>query len=386
MAEGTGYALTSYGDMITERPRMDPYVQALRKAVEPGDVVLDIGAGTGVFSLIACQLGAGCVHAVEPDEAIQVARKSAQANGYADRIVFHQTLSTDVTLPERADVIVSDLRGVLPLFQHHIPSIVDARHRLLAPEGRLIPTKDTLWATLVDAPKVYQPFETPWLNNEYGLDMRAGHPLAINSWMRTHSKPDQILVQPQAWATLDYWTIESADVSGRLAWTVERNGTAHGIILWFDTDLYEGLGFSNAPGLPELIYGHAFFPLERPVSLDAGDYIDLRLKANLVDGEYIWRWDTRITDRASSQAKAEFHQSTFYGTSVDPKELHKQASGFTPSVNQQGQLDRLALELMDGNHSLGNIAEAIIQRFPEVFPDWEHTLAHVGKLSKKYSL
>ncbi len=101
MSETTSYSLTSYGDMITERPRMAPYVQALRKAVEPGDVVLDIGAGTGIFSLIACQLGAGCVHAIEPDEAIQVARRSAQANGYADRIVFHQTLSTDVTLPER---------------------------------------------------------------------------------------------------------------------------------------------------------------------------------------------------------------------------------------------------------------------------------------------
>ncbi len=232
---------------------------------------------------------------------------------------------------------------------------------------------------------MYQTFETPWLNNEYGLDMSAGHPLAISSWMRTHSKPDQVLVPPQVWSTLDYQTIDSADVSGGLTWTVEHNGTAHGIILWFDTDLYEGLGFSNAPGLPELIYGHAFFPLEQPISLDAGDQIDLRLKANLVEGDYIWRWDTRITDGGSSQVKADFRQSTFYGTSVDPRGLHKQTSGFTPSVNQQGQLDRLTLNLMDGNHSLGKIAEAIIQRFPGMFPDWEHALAHVGTLSKKYS-
>lgn len=386
MSKTTGYALTSYGDMITERSRMDPYVQALRKAVEPGDVVLDIGAGTGVFSLIACQLGAGCVHAIEPDAAIQVARSSAQANGYGDRIVFHQAVSTDVTLPQRADVIVSDLRGVLPLLQHHIPAIIDARQRLLAPGGRLIPTKDTLWATLVDTPDVYQTFEMPWLNNEYGLDMRAGHALAISSWKKTRSKPEQLLVQAKVWATLDYQSIESADVSGSLTWTAERNGTAHGILLWFDTELYGGLGFSNAPGQPELIYGHAFFPLQRPVSLDAGDHIDLRLQANLVDGEYIWRWHTRITDKESSQVKADFRQSTFYGTPVDPKSLRKQASSFTPCVNQQGQLDRLALELMDGSHPLANIAEAIMQRFPNAFPDWEHALAHVGRLSKKYSL
>jgi hypothetical protein len=61
------------------------------------------------------------------------------ANGYADRITFHQTLSSAITLPQPADVIVSDLRGVLPLMQHHIPAIVDARQRLLAPGGVLIP-------------------------------------------------------------------------------------------------------------------------------------------------------------------------------------------------------------------------------------------------------
>src|SRR5437870_1780607 len=113
------YSIYAYGRMIADNVRMAAYVQALRQSVKPNSVVLDIGTGTGIFALLACQFGARKVYAIEPDDAIQVARDIAVANGYAERIEFIQNLSTKVMLPERADVIISDLRGVLPWFQQH---------------------------------------------------------------------------------------------------------------------------------------------------------------------------------------------------------------------------------------------------------------------------
>ena len=144
MTKPTSYSIQSYGEMITDGPRMQAYTDALTRSVFPGCVVLDIGAGTGIFSMLACQLGAGEVHAVEPDDSIQVARAIAAENDFSDRITFHQSLSTEINLTKRADVIISDLRGILPLLQHHIPSIIDARERLLAPAGCLIPESDDL--------------------------------------------------------------------------------------------------------------------------------------------------------------------------------------------------------------------------------------------------
>src|SRR5712692_2722385 len=101
--------------MIADHVRMGAYAQALREAIRPGAVVVDIGCGTGILSLLACQRGARRVYAIEPDASIELARTVARDNGYADRIVFLQDRSLRVSLPERADVIVSDLRGRLPL-------------------------------------------------------------------------------------------------------------------------------------------------------------------------------------------------------------------------------------------------------------------------------
>lgn len=90
------YSLAGYGSMIADRVRMDAFAQALRQATTPESVVVDIGTGTGILALLACRFGARRVYAIEPDDAIQVAREIAAANGYADRIDFIQAVSTKV--------------------------------------------------------------------------------------------------------------------------------------------------------------------------------------------------------------------------------------------------------------------------------------------------
>ena len=383
MAKATGYSVLSYGDMITDRPRMEPYVQALRQAVRPGCVVLDIGAGTGIFSLLACQLGAAEVHAIEPNAAIEVARQAAVANGYADRIRFHPTLSTEVTLPRLADVIVSDLRGVLPLLQQHIPAIADARRRLLAPGGVLIPRRDRLWAALIEDPKTYRPYAEPWRSNDYGLDLRAGHRLVVNTWRKVNATADQLLVEPRHWATLDYGSVENPNVAGTLPWRAERAGTAHGVAVWFDAELGDEIGFSNAPGQPELIYGQAFFPLQEPVPLAEGDKVDVELRADLIDGDYVWRWSTHVT-AANGAAKAAFRQSTFHGAPISPDKLKRREAGFVPQPIQDVEIDRVVLAMLDGRTTLSEIATALCTRFPQRFSRQQDALTRAADLAERY--
>ncbi|HEY2962152.1 MAG TPA: class I SAM-dependent methyltransferase [Pyrinomonadaceae bacterium] len=310
------YSLHFYGQMLADAPRMDAYVEALRHAVTRESVVLDLGSGPGVLALLACKLGARRVYAVEPDNAINIAREAAVANGFAERIEFFQNLSTEITLPEPATVIVSDLRGVLPWFQQHLPSIIDARRRLLAPDGVLIPRRDALWAAVVEAADRYEEIVAPW--RKFDLDLSAGVSRITNTWRKTRIKPEELLTEPVRWTTLDYYQVESPDVSAEISWRTTRAGAAHGIAVWFDTDLTDGVGFSNRPGLTELIYGNGFFPFSRPVEVYEGETINLRLRADLVRNDYVWSWATDFTDQ-----KIGFEQSTFLGVALSPEQLRQ---------------------------------------------------------------
>jgi SAM-dependent methyltransferase len=380
------YSVAGFGSMIADQVRTNAYFEALRQTIKPGDVVLDIGTGTGVFALLACRFGAKKVYAIEPSDAIQVAREIAVANQCQDRIEFIQDLSTKIELPERADVVVSDLRGVLPLFGHHLPSIIDARGRLLAPGGVLIPKCDTLWAAVLEAPEIYERQTGPWQQKPYDFDMTPAREIVTNVWSKCRVKPEQLLTEPQAWARLDYRTIARSDLQADVHWTAARVGTAHGVTLWFDASLVDGIGYSNSPLSPELIYGHAFFPWPEPVSLDAGDEVSVMLTANLVGAEYIWRWQTCVQRQGKSgDVKARFQQSTFFGAPLSTERLHKRAVSSMPRLGQEGQIDRFVLTLMDGLQSVDYIAHRLIQDFPARFASVKDALARVADLSQKYS-
>lgn len=378
------YSLNGYGDMITDTVRMDAYVRALERAVRPGSVVLDIGTGTGIFALLACRMGARRVYAIEPANAIDVAREIAAANGCAGSIEFIQGLSTEANLPERADVIVSDLRGVLPFCGGHFAAIADARQRLLAPGGTLIPKRDTLWATCIEAPGLHSGIARPWSENAFGLDMSAALKLVTNQWSRASVKPGQVLAPPERLGEIDYASVESPSFRATVTAHASRAGTGHGVCAWFDATLADGVTFSNAPSAPELIYGQAFFPWPEPVPLEAGDAVTMTLRADAVGGDYSLGWDTRVAFGDSARRKAEFRQSSFFGEPLSPATLRRQSASHVPALNDDGRIDQLGLALMGEGRPLGEIARRLAERFPQRFARWEDALTRAGELSMRY--
>jgi protein arginine N-methyltransferase 1 len=378
------YSVRNYGEMIADDVRTDAYVRAIRQAVRPGCVVLDIGTGTGLFAILAAQFGARRVYAVDSADIIEVARSIAADNGCAGSIEFFHARSTDITLPEPADVIVSDLRGILPFYESHLPSIADARKRFLAAGGVLIPQRDTLWIACVEAPDLHRAITTPWSDNKYGLDMEAARKLVANQWRRAAVKPEQIMSEPQCCGSIDYSTVEDANLHGAVALSASRAGTAHGLCAWFDTILIDGVHLSNSPGMPDLIYGNAYFPWPEPVELEAGDTVSASLKADVIGGEYLWTWETRIC-RAAGRAKLHFKQSDFFALPWSLAKLLKQSTTHVPALNDEGRIDRLILQMMDEENSLEDIARHLESRFPGRFAGWREALTRVGELSSRYS-
>ena len=379
----TGYSVSAYGAMINCEPRMSNFAEALRNAVTPGCRVVDIGAGPGLFSILACQYGAGSVVAIEPDDSVQLLRNFARDNGFEDRITIVQDLSTNYVPDALADVIISDLHGASPLFEQHILTIVDARRRLLAPGGTLIPARDTIRIALVEDPKYDTNCHQPWAENRFSADLTSARRIVVNQIIKSDISPASLRSAPQDMIVLDYSSVVEADYSAKVELAVQEDCTVNGLLMWFDTDLGHGLGFSNAPDAPTLVYGQLLLPLEQPVQMRAGDHIEADVRAKLGEGGYDWTWISRHVSHGEIRQK--FMQSTMLGSVLTSQRLNRRRSTFVPHPGAKLALEQYCMSLIDGRRSLQEIVIEIGTQFPGAFGSTESALDFVANIVERYA-
>lgn len=373
------YSLTGYTRMIDDRVRTDAYLAALERAVTPGAVVVEIGTGTGFFAVMAARLGAKRVFAIEPDPAIEAAREVAREAGVSDRIEFIQALSTAVTLPEPADVLLSDLRGVLPAFGHHIPSIADARSRLLALGGVQIPQSDTLRMALLESEDAFHCDLGHHDPAPHGVSFEPVRRRLANSWRKRAVTGAELLSDGVEWARIDYRTVIGTRVTGTARLTALRDGVAHGICAWFDATLLPGIGFSNHPAERASVYGQAYYPFPCAVPVGAGEVVEVSLDGQLVGDEYAWRW------RAHTPAKGwRCDQTTFRGAPLDARRLERRSGRFVPGATRRAALDGWILQRMDGSRDNQRLALEAAAAFPDLLPTEDVALAYVADLAERY--
>ena len=378
------YSLAEYGDMIADSVRIHPYIQAIETAVQPGSVVVDLGSGPGFFSLIACRAGARRVYAIDLADIVHFGRHFAEANSLTDRIEFLQGDSRQIQLPERAEVIVSDIRGALPFSGHAVVSLQDAYQRFLAKGGTMIPQRDKLYAAIVESEKSYDRIRTPWKKSREELDLSPALPCVLNDMYSIDVAPEHLVTAPQEWCAIEYMKSPSTRAAANLNFRTTRRATAHGIAIWFDTQLFGKIGFSCAPGGPKTVYGHSFLPWLQPVTVSAGQEIQVELHADLVGGDYIWRWETTLCEEGKSGVH-HFQQSTLQGMRFSRQWLRHHAIDFIPVLTEAGEAERWLLEAMDGKSPLQDIAQAAAERYPRVFPRLEEAFRRASELAEKFS-
>jgi protein arginine N-methyltransferase 1 len=328
------YWLASYGDMLTDRVRMGAYLEAMRRYITPDTVVLDIGTVPGVTALLAAQCGARHVYAIEANSTVWLGKRLAQANGLQDRITFYHGLSMECEIPERADLLISDLRGSSPLFGLHIPTIIDARARLLKPQAIQVPLRDRLVVGLARDDHQAEKLRRPWLYNDFGLDLSICYRHVVNQVLRAHPKTTVSYGQGKLWAELDYCKVSTPDARGEVSFDVDEAIVMNGLELWFETDLAPGISFGTGPAAPRQVYGREFLPLSEDIALQPGDRVVVWLDYRLLDVNYRVSWKVLVLDQAGV-ARAEFQHSTFLGSILNPEVVSMFASGHLSGPNPQ---------------------------------------------------
>lgn len=273
--------------MLADELRTRSFLDAILATVGPGDVVVDIGSGTGVLSLFAAMAGAARVYAIEREPVIDVARNIAHRNGLSESITFIEGLSTDIELPERANVLVSETIGNVGLDEGIITWIADAKQRLLTPDASIIPLGVEVIASLVSVPREYEMIER-WSRPLLDLDFSPLARIARNNFHWVELSRANLVSRPLP-VFRTRFSNDPDMMSGLVQAEVFKDAVCHGIGVWFRSELTGKIRISNEP--PNLVpsWEQGFLPLETPIEVRKSEAVELSISSSRSGDVWTWR-------------------------------------------------------------------------------------------------
>ncbi|HYC03891.1 MAG TPA: tetratricopeptide repeat protein [Azospirillaceae bacterium] len=235
--------------MINDHERNDAYEAALLRAVKPGDVVLEVGTGSGLVAMMAARAGAAKVVTCEMHQPlVEVARETIALNGYADRISVVAKKSTELVvgqdLPEKADVFVSELINVGMLAPDMLAILQHARRNLVKPGAKIIPAAATVYGQLIQADELRRMSPVRTVS---GFDMSRFDQFRTPGYqvIDLAGDPHRMLSEPFAAWKFDFRQPMADSELKTLTINAAETGTVHGVAFWFDLHMDEEVTYSS---------------------------------------------------------------------------------------------------------------------------------------------
>jgi len=279
-APTTGWAdPVEHARMLHDDRRTRDFISALTAAVQPGDVVLDIGTGSGVLAVALARAGARRVYAVEASDIAAVAAQVFEANGVQDRVTLVPGWSRQIDLPERADLLVAEVIGNEPLEEEILETTLDARRRLLKPEARLVPHALELLARPLLLPeaeirqRVFGRAAVERWRDLYGIDFQPLLDVAAKDPAYTVTEGEVVATWPPAGppavlASVDLTAFEEASVHAFTDLVVDPPGAVNAVAVTFRARLHDGIAHTLDPWKwPSSSWATSVWVLPEPVEV-----------------------------------------------------------------------------------------------------------------------
>ncbi len=227
------YSDQVYAKMRDDMARTEAYRKALHGVVRD-KTVLDIGTGAlALLAVFAAEAGARKVYAVEANqEACIKAQETVHARGLSDVVQVIYGLSTNVTLPERADMLVHEILGEIASIEGASYVIRDAQNRHL----KAFPAPSPRMRTSVpsSASSSICPCEMPdgeyWASREFPVILPPG-----TSTMKLSRFPRRLLLS-RTWhmmETLDFELENGLPIRQQhnCTFAIDKKGTFAGFVI-----------------------------------------------------------------------------------------------------------------------------------------------------------
>lgn len=277
LINGENFAgLETHEEMLSDSVRVEAYHRAIHRNVQEGDVVLDLGTGTGLLAFMASRAGAKKVYAVEHSDFIDVAREIAAHNGFTN-IEFVRANSREFTPPEPIDVVLHEQMGDELFNENMLANLLDIRDRALAPGGRILPSRFRLFIEPVSMREEMRIRRFWNIELPDGIDLSAtqNSPVAARFdvgrheqfWLRPHSV-ESTIGEPQPILEFDLDTLESIEALPTRH-VVERTAATDAIVdgccVWFEAVFDDETVLTTSPLSPVTSWGNRVFRIDNEI-------------------------------------------------------------------------------------------------------------------------
>eukprot|EP01126_Amoeba_proteus_P036274 TRINITY_DN3691_c0_g1_i5.p1 TRINITY_DN3691_c0_g1~~TRINITY_DN3691_c0_g1_i5.p1 ORF type:complete len:548 (+),score=99.71 TRINITY_DN3691_c0_g1_i5:36-1679(+) len=243
-------AKAQYVDMLNDKSRNSKYQEAIQEVVgNHTSLVVDIGTGTGVLSIMAAKSGAQSVYGCDLNQSLAaIATRAVKDNQFEKIITIGCKKSTDLVvgkggdIPHKADVCISEIvdssllgEGILPSLRHALQNLTNESHHM-------IPSSATIFARLVQSPDMWKLHclteSENFLNfkvSETECSGSSQYPfeVLINSLPTesVESLSDTFEVFSFDFSSLA--SLESPKIGRKTPIRILKSGRCHGLVLWW---------------------------------------------------------------------------------------------------------------------------------------------------------
>ncbi len=279
--------------MMNDDPRNQAYKEALVKTITEDTQVLEIGAGSGLLAMLAAQSGTKKrITTCEITPVIaSVAKEIIELNGFDNSVEVIAKASKDISIGEdltaKADLIVSEVISNEFLGEGVLDTVEDAKKRLLAPGGRMIPEAGCIMINLVGGEAI-------------GKKLYIGKVLGFNLEPFNKIKPRKISIDQQM-NSVELLTNDAIAFQfdfqeqdhfprevGTLELKVQKSGECFGIIQWVLLRLVDDIVFENHPvkQVAESAWHPMFYPFYKPLNLVKNQVIHIQATHNRTSANF----------------------------------------------------------------------------------------------------
>ncbi|KAK9497688.1 hypothetical protein O3M35_004365 [Rhynocoris fuscipes] len=274
--------------MLLDKVRIEAYKRAIfsRPDLFNDKIVVDVGAGTGVLSVLCAMAGAKKVYAVEASQGlIPILTSVIHDNGFDGIIEVIAEEVEEVDLPEKVDVIVSEWMGHFLLHEAMLESVINSR-RFLKHDGVMVPHSATIYAALCDIPSV----ASSW---SYVCGVNLCSASAIFRYQAAYHpcieqlRDEDLLSDSKILASFDIKTVTTPqlhEIRKQFIFRCNKNGNLEGICLWFDVDLIDNIKLSTSPKDAETHWKQTIILFPGPIQVCKDDQVYVQLTMNRASG------------------------------------------------------------------------------------------------------